>query len=455
MKKRFLCASAAAVMLLCSACSDQTAPAKDNESTSAESTANDTAAYGSAVTVPEAKTDDQAENGAATIADSETETPDSIDNAEAETADSPSRADIAFETKEDSASAEDGTLLYASLCSYPVVTIEGNESAAEKINADILAEVDAVFADTAMRDYAKEDYEFLLSNGGSEYGFSNYYHDLDITVTRNDSNVISFLLTDSVYSGGAHGNYSFSGLNYNAKTGDLISFADLAENAESFHADTLAFLKDLITTDAYQEILFESAADDLEATLYQDETWYLSTGGLVFFSDPYALGAFAAGKIEFTIPYSDLTEMGLKEEYSYQENLTVKLQDENPILLDINGDGQEDSVQFYIQDRGTLAAEVYLIINGIDYAKENTDLFKLLSGDEYAYYRADCYLYDMDMTDDTIEIALYMENYDYVDEEASFGSTFFYRYDKDGTFSCIGMTRGSVADPTTEIPAVQ
>lgn len=454
MKKRILCAATASVMLLCSACSDQTAPAKDNESTSAESTANDTATDESAVTVPETETDHQAENDAATVTDSEAETPDSTDNAETETSDDSVRADITFETKENRESAEDGTLLYTSLCSYPVVTIEGNESAAEKINADILAEVDAVLTDTATCDYAKEDYEYFLSNGDSEYGFVNYYHDLDITVARNDSNVISFLLTDSVYSGGAHGNYGFAGLNYNAKTGDLISFTDLAENAESFHADTLAFLKELITTDAYQEILFESAKDDLEVTLYQDEKWYLSTGGLVFFSDPYALGPFASGKIEFTIPYSDLTEMGLKEEFSYQENLTVKLQDETPILLDINGDGNEDSVQFYIQERGTLDAKVSLIINDIDYAEENDDLSKLLSGDEYAYYWADCYLYDMDMTDDTIEIALYMDHNYNVNEEEFFGSTFFYRYDKDGTFSYIGMTRGSVADPTTEIPAV-
>ncbi len=469
MKKNVLYTSAVSIMMasviaLCSACSAQTPPAAENEETPAGSTANNEVIDESAVIVPGADTDMQTETDPNAAADSEQKTPDSsvtepeADSSSAavpETDGSFVRAQITFESKEDSDSAQDGTLLYTSLCSYPVVQIEGNEGATEKINADIRAKVDAVLADTATRDYARNDYqsrqEYLLENE-DEYGFSNYYHDLDITVTRNDSNVISFLIADSVYSGGVHGNYVFTGLNYDAETGDAIAFADLAENAGSFHEDTLAFLQELIVTDTYQAVLFENASEDLETTLYQESSWYLSTDGLVFFSNPYALGPFSSGMIEFIIPYDKLSEMGFRQAYAYQGNLTVKLQSEEPYFLDLNGDGQDESIRFYIEDIGTLDAKPHLIINDTDFARENEELLALFSDGEYSYYWAKCYLYDMDAADNTIEIAVYMEHAYNIDTEESLGSTFFYRYDGNGTLSSAGMTRGSIADPMTELP---
>lgn len=455
MKKRFLCAAASA-MILCSACANQAAPEEENEIIADDNAANEgnteaETAEETPPATPESDTNDPGET------EPESDTEEELCGYPAyNESDNSVHAQITFETKEDSDTADDGTILYTSHCIYPVVTIEGNESAAELINADIREKVSPFLADTFTRDAARADYEYYLSDEefNSEYGFSGYYSDFDTVVTRNDSNVISFRTTVSNYSGGAHGNYSCSGLNYNTKTGETIAFSDLAENAESFHKDTLAYLQELITTETYQDILFESAADDLESVLYQDTSWYLSTSGLTFFSDPYALGPYSSGMIEFTIPYGELTKMGLKDEYAYQGNLTLKLQGGETYTLDINGDGQEDSIQFYIDDIGTIDATVHLIINGTDFAQENTELAETLSGDEYAYYWAECYLYDMDMTDDTVEIALYMNRYYNVEnEEDNYGSTFFYRYEPDGTFSYIAMTRGSIADPTTEVPA--
>ena len=44
-----------------------------------------------------------------------------------------------------------------------------------------------------------------------------------------------------------------------------------------------------------------------------------SPDGLVFISNPYELGPYVAGMIEFTIPYQDLENMGLNQEYWYTE----------------------------------------------------------------------------------------------------------------------------------------
>lgn len=409
MKKRLLYTAVVFITILCSACSNQTASVEENKLTENNSITDTEDIQEPTVIMPEADEDSVS-------------------------------AQITFITKEDNESAEDGKLLYTSRCVYPVVAIEGNENAADKINADIQARVDTFLADTSTREFAKEDYQFYLSNEeiNSEYGFSGgYYDDFDTVATRNDSNVISFLITISYYSGGAHGGYYSMGLNFNAKTGDPIAFSELSENTKKFQTDTLAYLKELAATNTYRSIMWEDESvskeeSDLEQVLFHNEKWYLCTYGLVFFSYPYELGAFYAGEIAFTIPYSDLEEMGLLEEYSYHENLTIKLQTEEICSFDLNGDGAEEEIQFYIDEPGMGDTDVHFFLNGIDYASEHEELSSQLSDDCWAQ----CFLYDMDTEDNTIEIAFQINHYTYI-----------YRYQKNGLFTYLGKIEGTVTDP--------
>lgn len=424
MNKKFLFTAMVSVMVLCSTCTGQTAFEEENEIRSDVSTTNETE--------PEKMPDTPAVS-------------ESNDNS------SHAYAQITFETKEDNDVAEDGTLLYTSHCVYPVVTMEENEIAAEKINAEIQTKVDAFFADTSIRELAKEDYRMYQADEAlnSGYNFSGYEQDFDTIVTRNDSNVISFYMTSSYYIGGPHGNSYSSGVNFNAKTGESISFSVLGKNAEAFHADTLAYLKKIAASNTYQSIMWEDEGTlrhDLEKILYQDERWYLSTYGLVFFSNPYELGAFYAGNIEFTVPYADLYKMGLKEAYSYQENLTLKLQTEEILSFDLNGDGKKEEIQFYIDTPGSANTSLHFIINGTDYATEHAGLSAQFSDNAYIFCWTQCFLYDMGPDDDTTEIAFQM-NYSNWGESVVVPYTFLYRYEKDGSLTYLGKTEGTVTDP--------
>ena len=236
---------------------------------------------------------------------------------------------------ENNDTAEDGMLLYSGTCTYPVVYIEENQAAADNINASIQEHVTAFHDDTSIQGFARENY--VPENPG----FIAYNSDLSFAVRRSDSNVISFEAVFYVYSGGAHGNYSTVGLNYDTRTGEPISFTELSEDADSFRADTFAFNRALADTPSYQEKMYDGSPSDeqLEAVLYAEDAWFLSTSGLTFISNPYALGPYAAGAIEFTIPYSELEKMGFKEDYQYNGSLTVKLQEDIPVSMDLNGDG--------------------------------------------------------------------------------------------------------------------
>lgn len=137
MNKKFLFTAMVSVTVLCSACTGQTAFEEENEIQSDVSTANETE--------PE-------------------EMPDTPTVSESSDNGSHAYAQITFETKEDNDVAEDGPILYTSRCVYPVVTMEENEVAAEKTNAEIQTKVDAFFADTSIRELAKEDYRMYQAD---------------------------------------------------------------------------------------------------------------------------------------------------------------------------------------------------------------------------------------------------------------------------------------------------
>ena len=273
----------------------------------------------------ETKTDSPAEPEEETDSPAESEDEDSSDESASESPeikkDPAVNITIEMQNENNSISAEDGTILYKSHCIYPVISIEDNNTAAEKINADIRARLDAFYADTEVRDWAKESYQFHIEDEDRNYSFVYFQEDLWIGIARSDRNVISIVLDCYTYAGGAHGSTSYTGINYSTKTGEQIAFSDLGEDADSFYADTFAYNLELAMTDYYQEKIFDFVSDSLEETienvLYNNENrWYLSTDGIVFISNEYELGAYVYGAIDFFIPYSELEKMGLKEEYA-------------------------------------------------------------------------------------------------------------------------------------------
>ena len=225
---------------------------------------------------------------------------------------------IDSKTVEDQDTADDGTVIYSRSYTQPLVTIANNAEAAEKINANIQSRIDAFTASDSIRNESHEYYE--LSSKEEGYDFFEYNESLGFEKVRSDNNVISFIMTSSGYMGGAHGYYNSFGLNYDTTTGELLDFAALSNDSDKFYNDTLEYNRELTQTDEYKERMFPEDffdGSELETVLYGDEKWYLSDEGLTFISNPYELGPYASGIIEFVIPYNELTEMGFKEEYNY------------------------------------------------------------------------------------------------------------------------------------------
>lgn len=353
---------------------------------------------------------------------------------------------LIFCTEEQSMTIENSTI-YTNRCVYPIVTIEGNESASAKINADIQERVNAYQADAATFSLAEYDHQRYDKAEDSSAPCFSYYDELIFTAARADSRVISFLVMDQYYGGGAHGMDCYTGFNYDTETGERISFSKLSGNTDSFRQNTLAYHQALASTASYQGIMYDDATAKLEQVLYQDEQWYLSMSGLVFFSNPYELGAFYAGEIEFTIPYDELAQMGLQEKYLYEGTPLIHLQSEEPCYYDINGDGAEEEIRFYIDNMGSANTGLHFFIDGTDFAAEHKELSEQFSDSRYIFCWTKCFLYDIDEQDDMTEIVFQM-NYSDWEKDIHVPYSFFYRYDKNGALAYLGKLEATVNDPT-------
>ena len=346
---------------------------------------------------------------------------------------------------------ENGITYYTLSSTYPIISIEGNESAAEKINADIRTRIGPFLSESESYEIHKNWAAYLHENE-PERTDTLFNEDWTYKVTRADDNVISFAITHYFYDGGIHGHFNTIGVNYDTNTGEQISFDDLSEDPEHFRMATLAYNKALAETEPYSNLMYPEensslAAGTLEDVLYSDDRWYLSAAGLVFLSNPYALGPFAAGLIEFTIPYSNLEDMGFSEAYTYTGRQIVKLLDREIYSVDLNGDGGEETAGYYCEflsssETGTDTYEqrVHLIIDDFDLGQDGDDDTRELLAD---YMYSKLVLYDLDINDDYVELVL-LTGWSTGAENTYYSN--FFRYTKDDSLVYLGRVKGDVTD---------
>lgn len=160
---------------------------------------------------------------------------------------------------------------------------------------------------------AYEHYSYLDSEGDVE-AFPTYYYNTHYSVQRMDDTVFSAVKYEEAYMGGAHGSSIQSGVNFDMKTGEAITLADLSDDQEKF----TSFIKEklLVLADEKQaeENLFFPEYQENIADVITDDTFYFSKEGLRFISQEYVLQPYAAGTVVLCIPYDELKGQ-LKDEY--------------------------------------------------------------------------------------------------------------------------------------------
>ncbi len=376
----------------------------------------------------------------------------------------PSPASVTASESHDEYKADDGTVLLTNDVSMPVVSIEGAEDIAAKINANI-EEYYTIFysGDEETLAMAKSDYE--SRQGDADFGtFYGYTNSTSFRITRMDDKALSLEITAYSDTGGAHGNYGCVGKNYDLKTGELIGFDDLSEDSAAFHATVLDYMVNLAQTPSYKERLFEPSKNDLDSALFDREKWIFTQSGISLFADPYALGPYAAGEIYFRLPYEKAYELGLKENYHYSGNFTeerydtsqydpntmeMKIDGTPEYSFDLNGDGTPEGIAFYglavNPEDGSQTFACY--IDGTDWSTVLEE--QLGERSKHGYVDSTYALYDMDSADGLTEIAVlfteFSENPDADSESREY--TLLFRYTKDKELQFLEQRDGFVTEP--------
>lgn len=218
---------------------------------------------------------------------------------------------------------KDGTKLILSF-SYetPAVYIEGNPDASSAINDRVSKMEETYYTGedygegsatgyNNMLTMAEDNFNYLY-NEGIEDGMYELASSRTVTVARADQQALTLLYHDYCFTGGAHGVYGDLGCSFDATTGELLTLDSLSSDPEALKAALLAAMVETATTDVNineridQTLVADGDYEALLEPLLRDGSWYLGRDGVVIFSSLYEISSYAAGPIEFRIPYEEL-----------------------------------------------------------------------------------------------------------------------------------------------------
>lgn len=217
---------------------------------------------------------------------------------------------VTFESKEEERTLEDGTVILEVAINKPTVVIKDNEEAQNRIQEDIdKNESDFYINSDEMEAEAKA---FFSGNTIEDDSSEHFFNQLTYESARVDETVISFVKNDVSYSGGAHGYAYQSGVNYDSKTGEILTLDNIASDKETLVSCVKAYIIEVCDNGEYKDAVFPDYKDYVDSVI-EDDKWYLDDTGIVFMANAYELGPYAAGTLTFHLDYKDVE--GLKDAY--------------------------------------------------------------------------------------------------------------------------------------------
>lgn len=218
-----------------------------------------------------------------------------------------------------------------------------------------------------------------------------YYHplgfDYDVQVRRADSLVCSFLQKEYTNGSGAHGMYSWWGVNYNSLTGTAISLSSLVK-------DDKALAKAL--GERLRQNYPESSLADIEGVIEKAAAedklnWTLDPRGVTFYFNPYEIASYAEGLLMATILFQEQPEL-FQGWYTQTAPAYAQPFDAYyPLTTTLRDDGHRDVITVQ-EENGQVRVQVNTTVKEL--AAQLTDLQPVLvhmaDGRNYLYIDGQC-----------------------------------------------------------------
>ena len=227
-----------------------------------------------------------------------------------------------------------------------------------------------------MNEQAKQQNEEF---GDPEYTVK-YSESISIDLKRRDNKVLSFILNDYTFMGGAHGGGSYTGVNFDVATGKQITLDDLGDaeairqTSKQYILDTIANSSETARGNLYSDdiIDYKEVIEELFSNGNQPD-FYLDTVGITFVFQQYDIAPYAAGMISVTVPYSQYADINDRYTPLPDSSYAFKLSDTGiDSRIDFNGDGQLDTVSVVnTWDEESDKNYVIITVNGEEYKAES------------------------------------------------------------------------------------
>ena len=292
-----------------------------------------------------------------------------------------------------------------------------------------LDEYNSMRRDKVMSDFEAWRTEALIMYEDMPEYFSGFFERFELVPARADTRVLSFFESISTYTGGAHGGYGREGWNYDTSTGKLLTLEDISPDPSKL----LDCVRDLVK-EKYPSLSF---MDENFFTIEheKDFSYVLTNEGLDFYVGPYMLASYAEGPQNVLIPYRGNEELFNEKYIVSPECYTQALPLNENVLLDIDGDGDTETVQIYADlDEYYNYRNMHVVIDEQDFALE-CYCFGLVP--LFVHGRDGNYLYvEQALENDYRKLYLYSISADGVEELRDLECGFFSPIGVSDSYSC-------------------
>ena len=214
------------------------------------------------------------------------------------------------------------TLILSYSYDTPIVSIEGREDSAAKIN-EYTATIEEAYCTGGdfgggygigymdMLTMAEDNYNYIV-NSGMESGIFEMSADRSVSVMRGDGRVLALRYDDYSFLGEGQGTYLTRAYCFDTETGERITLSQLGPDYAELEN---RFLDYMVSSVESSEHLSESidltlaGASDLREflrTILVDDSWYFDEDGITVFTDLTEVSSGTAGLLFLNIPYSAL-----------------------------------------------------------------------------------------------------------------------------------------------------
>lgn len=186
---------------------------------------------------------------------------------------------------------------------YPVISGLDNSEAEVAINKAFKAH-----AQTYLEQTQKQAKELGAPPKDSAM---TYEIDSGYKVTYNRNGVLSVLVNDYEFLGGAHGGATLTGMTFSLKDGKQIQLSDLLKSNSNYRKD----IDKVINAEIKKEDLY--FADSFKG-IAANQGYYLTDSGLTIYFQQYEIAPYAAGTPEFSFTFKKLLPTGVNPLDAYK-----------------------------------------------------------------------------------------------------------------------------------------